>query len=204
MASSSNALRDKARGLFRKNGGHLRTSQAIRLGIHPRTLYAMRDEGELECLSRGVYRLADLPPLSNPDLATVALRIPQGVVCLVSALSFHELTTQVPHEVYVAVRRDSEKPRLEHPPIRVFWFSAEAHEAGVQTHRIDNIDVRLFDPEKTLADCFKYRNKIGMEVFLEALRLYRERPKKKADAILRYATVCGVQRVIRPYLEAGL
>jgi predicted transcriptional regulator of viral defense system len=110
----------EATAVFREHGGVLRTMEAVRLGVHPRTLYAMRDEGAVEQLGRGLYRLADLPPLGNPDRVAVACRVPQGVLCLLSALAVHEITTQIPHEVYLALKRGAEPPRLEHPPVRVF------------------------------------------------------------------------------------
>ena len=125
----------QAASVFRERGGVLRTMEAVRLGVHPRTLYAMRDAGVLERLGRGVYRLADLPPLGNPDLVTVALRIPEGVLCLISALAFHEITTQIPHEVYLALKRGAEPPRLKYPPVRVFWFTGRAFTESSATTR---------------------------------------------------------------------
>ena len=190
--------------IFRQHGGTLRTAEALRLGIHPRTLYAMRDSGVLERLSRGLYRLAELPPLSNPDLVTVALKIPQGVVCLVSALAFHELTTQIPHAVDIALHNRAERPRLDHPPLRIFWFSGPAWSEGVEMHLIDEVPVRIYGPEKSVADAFKYRRKIGLDVALEALRLYRRRRDFDVSRLLHYARVCRVEKVIRPYLEALL
>jgi predicted transcriptional regulator of viral defense system len=197
-------LRDSVRELCTKHGGVIRTAQAIRAGIHPRTLYALRDSGFLERLERGLYRLADLPALGNPDLVTVRLKVPSGVVCLVSALAFHEITTQIPHEVSIALPHHTELPRLEFPPVRVYWFSTKAIEAGVETHELDGVPVRIFSPEKTLADCFKYRNKIGLDTAVEALRFYRERKRLNVDALMRYAAIDRVQRVMRPYLEAVL
>jgi len=190
--------------LFRQHGGTLRTSEALALGIHPRTLYAMRDSGLLVRLSRGLYRLADLPPLSNPDLVTVALKIPQAVICLVSALAFHELTTQIPHTVDIAVHSQAERPRLDYPPLRIFWFSGPAWSEGVETYTIDGTPVRIYGPEKSLADAFKYRRKIGLDVAVEALNLYRQRRDFDADSLLRYGRICRVERVMRPYLEAVL
>jgi predicted transcriptional regulator of viral defense system len=163
-----------------------------------------RDAGIIEPLSRGLYRLADSPPLANPDLVTVALRTPEGVVCLISALAFHQLTTQIPHEVHLALRRGSEPPRIDHPPVRTYWFAKAAFEAGIETHRLDSIPVRIYSPEKTLADCFKYRNKIGLDTAVEAVRLYRERRRPSVDALMKYAQVCRVAKVMRPYLEAIL
>ena len=155
-------------------------------------------------LSRGLYRLADLPALSNPDLVTVALKIPAGVVCLISALAYHEITTQIPHEVHVALPRGTEPPRLKHPPLRVFWFTGRSFTEGIETHKVDGIRLRVYSPEKTLADCFKYRNKLGLDTVLEALRLYRSRKRPNVDELMKFARVCRVEKVMRPYLEALL
>jgi predicted transcriptional regulator of viral defense system len=179
-------------------------SEALRLGIGRKALYAMRDAGVIETVSRGTYRLASLAPLANPDLVAVAARIPQGVLCLISALSFHELTTQVPHAIDVALPRGARKPRLDYPPTRFFWFSGPAFSEGIETHALDGVAVRVYDPEKTLVDCFRYRNQLGMDVVLEALRLWRERRKKKLDVLLKYAHMRHVERAMRPYLEASL
>lgn len=182
----------------------MRTTEALRAGIHPTTLYAMRDSDMLEVVSRGVYRLGGSPPLGNPDLVTVATRIPAGVICLISALAFHEITTQIPHEVYVALPRGAEEPRLDHPPIVTYRFSSQAFAAGVEAHELDGVRVNIYSAEKTLADCFKFRNKIGLDTAVEALRLYRERRSIKVDDLMRYAEICRVGKIIRPYLEALL
>lgn len=202
-------LRPKAsfpdeRALFRAHGGTLRMSEAIRLGMNRRRLYAMRDLGVLDQVSRGIYRLRGLAALGSPDLVTVAKRVPRGVVCLISALAYHELTTQVPHEVYVALAKGAEPPRIDYPPIRLFWFSGAAFSEGIESRKIDGIPVRIYNPEKTLADCFKFRNKLGMDVALEALKLWRERRGRHVQALLTYARHCRVERVMRPYLEAVL
>lgn len=187
--------------VFRRSGGLLRMSEAVHAGISRKTLYAMRDEGVLERLSRGVYRLASLPGLEAPDLVTLATRVPSGVVCLVSALAFHELTTQVPHAVDVAIARGTEKPRIDYPPINVYWFSRQAFAAGIETPTVDGRTIRIYGAEKSLADVFKYRNKIGMDVVLEALRNWRRR-RANVDRLLEYGRVCRVDRIMRPYLEA--
>ena len=195
---------DKAKALFRCHGGLLRTSEALRLGIHPRTLYTMRDEGVLEQLSFGLYRLAELPPLGAPDVVTVARKVSAGVICLISALAFHELTTQIPHAVYIALGRGATPPRLDYPPVRIFWFTGEAFTAGVEAHPLDRVSVPIYTPEKTLADCFKYRNKLGLDVAVEALKFYRQRHQMQLDDLLRFARICRVEKVMRPYLEAVL
>jgi len=194
----------RAEDIFRKRGGMMRTCEALRAGIHPRTLYVLRDTGILERLSRGIYRLAAARPLGNPDLVTVALRAPESVVCLISALAFHELTTQIPHEVYVAIPRGAEPPRLDHPPLRTFWFTGKAFTEGIESHRLDGVPVRIYCREKTLVDCFKYRNKIGLDTVLEAIRLYKQSRRTNVEALMRYADICRVAKVMRPYLEAML
>jgi predicted transcriptional regulator of viral defense system len=188
--------------LFRQHGGGLRMSEALRLGINRKALYSMRDAGLIEPVSRGLYRLASLDPLAHPDLVTVATRVPQGVLCLISALSFHELTTQVPHTIDVALERGTRKPRLDYPPTRFYWFSGPAFSEGIETHELDGAPVRIYDAEKTLVDTFRYRNQIGMDVVLEAMKLWRERRRKKLDALLKYARMRHVERAMRPYLEA--
>jgi len=195
---------EKALSVFRKSGGVLRTMEAVRHGVHPRTLYAMRDAGVLERLGRGLYRLADLPAPGHPDLVAISLRVPEGVLCLLSALTFHELTSQIPHEVYVALKRGAEPPRLEHPPVRVFWFSGKAFAEGVETHELDGVKVRVYTAAKTVADCFKYRNKLGLDTAMESLRLFLKEKRGSPDDLLRFARVCRVERVMRPYIEALL
>lgn len=190
--------------IFKAHPAGIHSSEAIRLGIHPRTLYAMRDAGLIERLGRGLYRLTKSSPLSNPDLVTIALKVPKGVLCLISALSFHDITTQVPHAVHVALPFGTERPRLDSPPTRFSWFKEPAYGSGVETHKIDGATVRVYSPAKTIADCFKFRNKIGLDVALEALKLCLKKKRSKPDELLKYARICRVEKVMRPYLEALL
>jgi predicted transcriptional regulator of viral defense system len=192
----------EAQMLFKKHGGMLRTNQALELGIHPRTLYRLRGQGRIIQLSRGLYRLAGLPQLGNPDLATVSARIPSGVICMISALSFHGITTQIPHAVDIALPRGSKQPRLDYPPLRVFRFTGKLFAEGVESHSLDGVTGRVYSPAKTVADCFRLRNRIGIDIAVEALRFCLERKKADASQILRYARLCRVERVIMPYLEA--
>lgn len=193
----------KALTLIAKRGGIIRTSEAMDLGVHAVTLYRLRDQGLIEQISRGVFRISSLPSVANPDLITVAKRIPKGVVCLISALAFHGLTTQIPRHVFVALPRQTMKPRMHYPPIRIFWYSTKAIKNGVEIHRLDGVPVSIFSAEKSVADAFKYRNKIGFDVALEALRMWR-RKKGDLDGLLKFAKICRVERVMRPYLEAIL
>lgn len=203
-ATPDSVLAEKARTVFRRHGGLLRMAEALREGIHRRTLYAMRDTGQVETLARGLYRLVEAAPLANPDLVTVAAKVPHGVVYLLSALAFHEMTTQVPHEVWLAVPRNSEPPRLDYPPVRVVRLSPAPYDTGIEAHKLDGVSVKVYSREKTLADCFKHRSEVGLDTVLEAVRVYKAQGRVDADAIMRYAAVCRVARVARPYLEALL
>jgi predicted transcriptional regulator of viral defense system len=197
-------MQDYAEQIFHSHGGQIRMSEAIGLGMTRHALYSLMDKGILEKVSRGVYRLAELPPITNPDLVTVSLRIPKAVICLVSALAYHEMTTQIPHEVTVAIPSHARKPKLDFPPLHSYKFSDAAYASGVEVHHMDGVDVRIYSPEKTLADCFKFRNRIGMDVVLESLRFYRERKRLNVGELLKQAEVCRMDRVMRPYLEAML
>lgn len=187
--------------IFNKNRGFLKTSQAIELGIHPRTLYKMRDIGLIEAAERGLYRVVSSPIPAYPDLVVVAQKVPHGVICLISALAFHDITTQIPHEVFVALKKGSEKPRIKHPPTKFVWFSEASFNAGIQTKTIDGVSVRIYSPEKTVADCFKFRNKIGLDVAIEALKFCVSKRKASMSQIIKYAKICRVEKVMRPYME---
>lgn len=188
--------------LFRAHRGQLRLSEALALGMNRYQFYKLRDEGVIEPVSRGLYRLADLPPVSDPDLMAVATRFPKAVVCLVSALAWHDLTTQIPRRIDLAVERNARLPRQGYPPVRGYRFSGQRFTSGIEQNEIDGIEIKVYDPEKTLADCFAFRNGLGMDVVLEALELYRKRRRADYDKILKYARICRVEKVMRPYLEA--
>ena len=194
--------RTRAKNIFGKHRNMLRTSEALRLGIHPETLYSLRDSGEIEQIGRGLFRLASAP-LTNPDWTAIGAQIPHAVICLVSALSHHGLTTQIPHVVDIALPSHSRVPKLQNPPIRIFWFPEPAYGSGIEMVPTDGLQIRVYSSEKTIADCFKYRNKIGLDVAIEALRTYKERTKRpNVKMLLHYAEMNRVQRIIRPYLEA--
>ncbi len=195
-------MKKRTEEIFRKHGGQLRMNEAIEHGITRYMLYSLRDKGVIKQLSRGIYRLVELPPISNPDLVTVSLRFPNAVICLISALAYHDITTQIPHDVSVAVPRDSRMPSLDYPPIQAHRFSNDAYKSGIVEHLIDGVSVKVYCPEKTLADGFKFRNKLGMDVVLEALKLYKTRKKFDLGELFKYAKICRVEKVMRPYLEA--
>jgi predicted transcriptional regulator of viral defense system len=187
---------------FRRAGGVLRTGQALRQGVHRRDLYALHEAGVLECLTRGVYRLAELPPLTDPDLVTVALRVPKAVIALVSALHMHGLTTEIPHEVSIALPRGTARPRLDWPPLRVYRMSGAMFSTRIETRKRDGVEIRVYAPDKTVADCFKFRNQLGIEVAIEALRTGLAERKFTPAQILSAAKLCRVDAIVRPYLEA--
>lgn len=159
----------------------------------------------MEQVSRGFYRLAEKPALTNPDLVAVALRIPRAVICLISALAYHGLTTEIPHSVDVALPLHAQVPKLGGIPLRAFWYSKPAFSTGVQTVSIDGVDVKIYSPEESIADCFKYRDKISLDLAIQALRTYRERSKKPDPKLIsKFAALNRVEKVMRPYLEAVL
>lgn len=200
----SGTLSASPEAIFRAHGGQLRMHEALAAGLSRYQLYKLRDEGVIETIGRGLYRLADLPPIGNPDWVAVAARFPKAVLCLVSALSFHGITTQIPHQVHLAVARQARLPQLDYPPVQGYRFAEAAFAAGIEIHTLDHTPIRIYSAEKTLVDCFKFRNKIGQDVALEALQLYKSRLKNRPAEILNYAKLCRVEQVMRPYLEASL
>lgn len=169
----------------------------------PRTyLGRMLTSGLLERVGRGLYVPAGSGFGEHRTLIEASKRVPKGVICLLSALRFHNLTTQAPREVWLAIGEKAWRPRLTSPPLRIVRFADRALRAGVEVHKIGGVAVRIYSPAKTVVDCFKYRNKIGLDVALEALRECWRARRCTMDALWRYAKVCRVQNVMRPYLEA--
>lgn len=191
----------KAVNFFRQNNGILRTSQALNLGIASGTLYAMRDAGVIVQENRGVYRLAEQPPISNPDFVNVALLVPKAVICLISALAFHDLTTQIPHRVYITLPRGVQVPRLEYPLLEVIWRTEAPYSTGIEQHVLDGVTVRIYNREKTIADCLRYENRVGRDVVLEALKEYRRQKQVNVAALMQYARINKVTQRMQSYLE---
>ncbi len=182
--------------------GVIRARDLAPLRIPRVYLRRLRERGLLERVTRGLYLPAGAPVTEHHSLAEVAKRVPHGVVCLLSALAFHRLGTQAPFEVWLAIDRSARLPRVDYPPLRVVRMSREARAAGVEEHEIEGVPVRVFGAAKTVADCFKFRNKVGLDVAIEALRDYRRDRRRSLDDVWRFAEVCRVARVMRPYLEA--
>ncbi len=182
--------------------GMIRARDLAARGISPTHLQRLYEQGLLLRSGRGVYLPAEAPLDENATLAEVALRLPTGVICLLSALQFHGLTTQLPHQVWVALPLRANTPCLDYPPIRAVHLSSEALTAGIEAHRIGSAVVRIYSPAKTVADCFKFRNKIGLDVAIEALRDCWNKRRVTIDELWHYAKICRVANVMRPYLES--
>ena len=189
--------------VFRRHGGSLRTKQALALGIHPATLYKLRDSGQVTELARGLYRLADAEEVENPDLAVVAARAPDAVVCLISALSYHGITTQVPAVVHLAVPRGSYYGlKLDPLPVQMYRFDLKTFSSGIEEHDVGGAKIKIYSAARTVADVFKFRNKLGLDVALEALRLARERKRIQNRELTRFARLLRVDGPMRPYMQA--
>ena len=182
--------------------GVLRVRDLTSRGIHPEYLRRLYRQGLLMRTGRGLYVAADAEISAHHGLAQACKRVPHGVICLLSALQFHELGTQIPHTIWMAVDRRAARPRMDYPPLRIVRFSGQALTKGIEEHKIEGVRVRVYSPAKTVADCFKYRNKIGLDVALEALRECWRARRCTMDELWRYAKPCRVQNVMRPYLEA--
>ncbi len=171
-------------------------------GVTRTQLRRLVDGGAIERVARGLYALPGAIRDERSDLAQAARRVPGGVVCLLSALRFHGLTTQNPFEVWMAIDRKAWRPRVEHPPLRLVYMSGNSFQQGIEEHDVDGVTVRVFSAAKTVADCFKFRNKIGTDIAVEALRDYRRRYPKALEEVWRSAEVDRVTRVMQPYLQA--
>jgi predicted transcriptional regulator of viral defense system len=185
-----------------RSQGLIRPRDLNPLGIPRISLTRAVRRGDLERVGRGLYGVPGREVSAHGSLAEVARRVPKGVVCLLSALRFHGLTTQAPFEVWLAIENKSLAPKLDYPPLRIVRFSGAALTDGVEEHVVDGVTVRVTGVAKTVADCFKYRNKIGLDVALEVLREAWHAKRMSSDDIWRYAKVCRVTNVMRPYLES--
>ena len=190
--------------IFQTHNGILRASTAIDLGIPKHILYKMTEDGELIREARGIYRLSETEPLGNPDLVQISLRVPRAVICLISALYFHELTTQIPHQIHFALPRDVKTPKIDYPPIHAYHFSTASYQAGITEKSVDGVKTKIYDREKTIADSFKFRAKIGIDIALEALKDYMREANPNISLLMKYAEINRVKNIMRPYLEALL
>ncbi|MGI8857608.1 MAG: type IV toxin-antitoxin system AbiEi family antitoxin domain-containing protein [Thermomicrobiales bacterium] len=180
------------------------TTRAVRArGIAPYALQRLTERGTLERVARGVYVLVDTPPITeHVTLIEACLRVPTGVICLLSALRFHGLTTQLPHAIWMAIDRKAWLPNVEYPPLRIVRFSGTARTTGIEEHIVSGETIRVYSIAKTVADCFKYRNTVGLDVAIEALADAWRGRRTTMDALWQAAKVDRVAAVMRPYLES--
>lgn len=188
--------------LLVKRLGVLRPRDLDRYGIPRVYLQRLCARGEVLRLSRGLYAAADLELTEHHSLAEAGKRLPRGVICLLSALRFHNLTTQLPREIWMALDVSSQLPKGHGLPLRFVRFSGRALSEGVETHRVEGVAIRVTTPAKTVVDCFKYRNKIGLDVAMEALRDAWRQKKATMAELIHFGEVCRVSKVMRPYLES--
>lgn len=182
--------------------GILRPRDLVRHGISPSYLARLYHRGYVEKIGRGLYTLPKREFGEDYSLAQASKQLPNGVICLLTALRFHKLTTQIPHEVWIAINSKARHPVNDTIRLRLVWLSGKVLTSGVDKHRVDGVEVRIFNPAKTVADCFKFRNKIGIDVAIEALRDCRSQKKCTIRELLKFARICRVEHVIKPYLEA--
>lgn len=187
---------------FLRQHGMARLSELKAEGIAEETLARLVRAGEVTRLTRGLYQLSDAEMQTEQTLAEAAKLVPRGVVCLTSALQFHGLTVQLPSAVWIAIPRDSHRPRIAYPPIRIVRYGDKTFDLGIETHTISGVEVRIYDPARTVVDCFRFRNKIGTDIALEGLREALRTRRARPDDIVRYARTCRVWTVVKPYLEA--
>jgi predicted transcriptional regulator of viral defense system len=187
---------------FARSRAVLQGRDFARLSIHPQQVSRLVSQGELIRVGRGRYVLPKAEHSENLGLALVAAAVPRSVICLLSALRFHGIGTQAPHEVWIAVEQGAARPRVDYPPVRVTLISGPAFAFGVERHSVDGVPTRIYSPAKTVADCFKFRNKIGLDVAIEALREALRARRCTREELWAAAKVCRVSTVFRPYLEA--
>ena len=181
--------------------GTLRPTNLQDIDIPRVVLTRLTASGQLEKVGRGLYRLPDAPISEQESLVTIAVKVPQAVFCLLTALQIHELTTQLPRQIWIAMPQGSHTPKIDYPPVKMVQFTGEAFSEGVEVIQADRVALRVYGVAKTVADCFKHRNKIGLDVAIEALKDALAQKKASANDLWRFAKICRVANVMRPYLE---
>ena len=195
-------IRDKVIKIFQNHGGMLRYSEAIAEGIHPRILYELCDLGIIEQIHRGLYALSEMTDIEELDLVTISKIIPEGIVCLVSALYFHRLTVQIPRWIDIAVNRNYIPPKVKYPPTQIHYFSDKFYKAGIESHKFNGSEVKIYSREKSIIDCFRLRKKVGIDVAVEALKNYLKQDNLNINLLLDFAKESRVIKLFEPYLQA--
>lgn len=180
----------------------MRFSAILKAGFHPDTLVVLEKEGKIEKMGRGLYRMTHLTIGSYPDFVAACLQAPKGVICLICALAFHEVTNEIPKAIDLAIPRGSRANKIKYPPVRFYQFTSKAWEVGIEEHKIDGQTIRVYNLAKTIADCFKFRNKIGVDIAREALKAAVTEKHVAPQDIMHYARICRVDNIIKPILES--
>lgn len=180
----------------------VRTEELSRAGVHRETIRRMVETGDIIKLARGLYSFPDYQPMENYSLIQAQKLVDNGVVCLLSALSYHEIGTQNPSEVWMAIPRKTRPPKIEDSPIKIVKFSGVGYRKGIEKHTIENNEIKIYNIPKTIADCFKYRNKLGIDVAIEALKDVMLNKRSTVDELLKYAEICRVRQIMTPYMES--
>lgn len=187
--------------IFESNNGYASTNEIERAGISRIYLSKLANKGFIERIKRGVYYWPNTPLTGHSGLVAASLIVPKGVICLLSALSYYELTTYSPREIFVAIEREMKVKIPNYPPIKLFYFAEKQYKAGIKKVRIGKRTVKIYSEEKTICDCLKYRNKIGIDIFKESLKEYLRRPDRNLEALIKFAKLSNVEKDMRTYLE---
>jgi len=188
--------------VFKKHKGFTRTKDILAAGIHTRNIKRVREKEQVVQVKRGLYRLADIPLISNQGFIDLARAIPGGVICLLSALSYYELTTFNPSVIAMAICRGSRKPKINYPPVEFYHFSKKQFEAGINKIKVKGHGIRIYNREKTICDCFRYRNKLGLDIAKEGLSEYLKRKDRDLEKLLEYAEICRIKPLLQTWLNA--
>lgn len=193
---------DKLMEYFQNSGGTVRFSGIIKAGFHTDSLKSLEKKGKVKKLARGLYSLAGISHDTYPDFTSAAQQVPNGVFCLISALSYYEVTDEIPHHVDMAIKQGARANNIKYPPVKFYRFAPIAWKAGIEEVEIDGIKIKIYSLSKTIADCFKFRNKIGIDVARNALKIAINEKKVKPLEVFRYAKICRVVNIVKPILEA--
>lgn len=188
--------------IFLEKNGYARTKELIERGIHQRDIKMALVDGLLIKIKNGLYRYTEIPLISNQSFIDISLSVPDGVICLLSALSYYELTTFNPTFISVAIPRNTWKPKIEYPPVEFFYFSEKQFETGIDKVKIGRFKARIYCPEKTICDCFRLRNKLGLDIAKEGLTEYLRKKDRNLEKLLNYAKICRVKQLIQTWLNA--
>ncbi|TFG92431.1 MAG: Abortive infection protein AbiEi [Candidatus Atribacteria bacterium] len=199
---SMNKKDERIYKVFKKHKGFARTKDILVAGIHTRNIKRAREKGQVIQVKRGFYRLAEIPLISNQGFVDLARAVPGGFICLLSALSYYELTTFNPSVIAMAICRGSRKPKINYPPVEFYHFSKKQFEAGINKIKVKGHEIRIYNWEKTICDCFRYRNKLGLDIAKEGLSEYLKRKDRDLEKLLEYAEICRIEPLLQTWLNA--